>query len=1042
MARNILEKYQECREQQEADSVDSCNMSNLLWYSNLLPNKRVVSAEVDAIHDLRRRSSNGSMPSYIDSQSKKWNEKLKLTWARVTKGGRSPLFMHSRTTAAKSLGIAPSPTEAQRPISSPQQPYSYLRDESFLCLISENPKIIDASDLGWLSPYALGKISQAKTSLQVLKLRNLKQLNGSVLRSILDGTFVRLKELDLSGCVYISTADLTSALQNFTPHLTKLILNGTKQLFACNYYKLSSSVTTSSQTRYKNNDFQLNLNLHHPSLAPEVQRSLFSVVCYMGEVYGSKYDNLFVSLVGKNKLPDCTRGKRLCLYQFVFQDIITSCLGHKRVGKQCGGKFFDWIVQYVVSGLERDLIRKIIAMLIQNGFTSLVYDTFVEQCKIKYETLINDTHYYDFTLVLRYVYEIEQHNSGPTNYDDVENSHSTVTDVEKLLLRDEEPIRLISTISGMKCLQSLDLSDNDTLSPYHFIRFLGGGCGSENAADKWKLYNDWVKDKSWYKDFKNTLPYEAEISSSSVAEERDVNVDEFSTFKWGSFSFDTSQKYVGKVLNEVQVSNFLAGIYYSKYVYDDIHGVDKHGKGIDFFFNQYFDETFQNFSNRCEKKKQMKFSIIHLAKDNFQLLLFCFLNSWMEHNDFSLSQPELDFFCNFVLTIISRVLPIKYFLGVYPDVALSDNYIVPVRDAISAVKILFWEAPPKVYKSDEFRLITQLRKMKEKKNVKGVAVIKMSNLLRCALMFFLLTAAKKKYMPTLRRRLYICHNDGDDDKSKPRGGNGKGKKKNKDSADSIIGSKKYKKDLQQLRRQLATDDKMGIEHGKRYLQKQYENRYKDVDIDAICIQRPFPATPRLPLLELCLSRCICVTDELCVKVAQMCPMLRSISIACCAEVTDYGLSAIARGCGGMLRINVSGLNRLTDYSLNAVAAGCPDLQHLVASNCSRISDVGLFTVFARGKISSLDISACDNVSGNIIFAALYHLKTLKTIFFTFKNELYERFPQGIQEIERMYPSIKFMCQTEVDTTIFEQNKEKKSMPVSTSGKPKNKNKKN
>merc|ERR1711991_304644 len=156
-------------------------------------------------------------------------------------------------------------------------------------------------------------------------------------------------------------------------------------------------------------------------------------------------------------------------------------------------------------------------------------------------------------------------------------------------------------------------------------------------------------------------------------------------------------------------------------------------------------------------------------------------------------------------------------------------------------------------------------------------------------------------------------------------------------------------------------------------------------------------------------------------------MLRSISISCCAEVTDYGLSALARGCGGLLRINISGLNRLTDFSLNAVAAGCPDLQHLVASNCSRTSDVGLFTLFARGKISSLDISACDNVSGNIIFAALYHLKALKTISFTFKNELYERFPQGIQEIERMYPSIKFMCQKEVDTTIFEQSKEKKSM---------------
>ena len=296
-------------------------------------------------------------------------------------------------------------------------------------------------------------------------------------------------------------------------------------------------------------------------------------------------------------------------------------------------------------------------------------------------------------------------------------------------------------------------------------------------------------------------------------------------------------------------------------------------------------------------------------------------------------------------------------------------------------------------------------------------------------------------MPALRRRLYICTNDGDDGTSKQQGGNDNAKKKNKDSTNSITSSKKYIKDLRNLRKQLAADDRDGIKHGKLYLQNQYEKKYKNVAINTVCIQRPFPAKPRLPLIELCLSRCICVTNEICVLVAQMCPMLRSISISCCAEVTDYGLSALARGCGGLLRINISGLNRLTDFSLNAVAAGCPDLQHLVASNCSRISDEGLFPVFARGNISSLDISACDNVSENIVFAALYHLKKLKAISFTFKKELYERFPQGIHDIERMYPSIKFMCQAEVENRTFGQNKQKKMVTASKSGKVKKKKKK-
>ena len=206
-----------------------------------------------------------------------------------------------------------------------------------------------------------------------------------------------------------------------------------------------------------------------------------------------------------------------------------------------------------------------------------------------------------------------------------------------------------------------------------------------------------------------------------------------------------------------------------------------------------------------------------------------------------------------------------------------------------------------------------------------------------------------------------------------------------------------------------SDDLIGIQDGKTLLHAQYENIYKNIESHKTTIQRPYPIKPRLPLIQISLARCINVNDDICVKIAQLCPLIRSFSVAQNNDVTDRGIAAIARGCGGLLRIDISGLNRISDLALNALSFGCKDLKNIALSNCNSVSDNGLFKIFAIGKLDFLDIGACNNITENVIFAALHHLKNLVSITFTFKNEMYERLPNGLKDLKKQYPAINFEC---------------------------------
>ena len=54
----------------------------------------------------------------------------------------------------------------------------------------------------------------------------------------------------------------------------------------------------------------------------------------------------------------------------------------------------------------------------------------------------------------------------------------------------------------------------------------------------------------------------------------------------------------------------------------------------------------------------------------------------------------------------------KYFLDICPNILLSDEYTIRLKDAVSSAKILFWETSPKSSEKDLNILVKNIKKRK------------------------------------------------------------------------------------------------------------------------------------------------------------------------------------------------------------------------------------------------------------------------------------------------------------------------------------------
>ncbi|XP_059060554.1 F-box/LRR-repeat protein 2-like [Achroia grisella] len=126
------------------------------------------------------------------------------------------------------------------------------------------------------------------------------------------------------------------------------------------------------------------------------------------------------------------------------------------------------------------------------------------------------------------------------------------------------------------------------------------------------------------------------------------------------------------------------------------------------------------------------------------------------------------------------------------------------------------------------------------------------------------------------------------------------------------------------------------------------------------------------------SRNIYITNAVLKRIAQSCSELKSLDVSCCNSrkgshhtgVGDEGVAAVCAGCPALERLDVSYLTRLTDHGL-AAAARLPRLRALLACGLPAVSAAPLALALAAcPRLEEVDVCGCDNVSENIIEAAL------------------------------------------------------------------------
>ena len=124
----------------------------------------------------------------------------------------------------------------------------------------------------------------------------------------------------------------------------------------------------------------------------------------------------------------------------------------------------------------------------------------------------------------------------------------------------------------------------------------------------------------------------------------------------------------------------------------------------------------------------------------------------------------------------------------------------------------------------------------------------------------------------------------------------------------------------------------------------------------------------IPLVDGCpslitieVSHCLHITDASLMVLGGGCKFLQSISLHFCEKVTDDGVSAFM-GCPNLRQIDLSCCSKITDTSLIALAHFCHLLDTVILSCCHNISDKAISAFALKGRLQTLDLYSCDNIT--------------------------------------------------------------------------------
>ena len=117
------------------------------------------------------------------------------------------------------------------------------------------------------------------------------------------------------------------------------------------------------------------------------------------------------------------------------------------------------------------------------------------------------------------------------------------------------------------------------------------------------------------------------------------------------------------------------------------------------------------------------------------------------------------------------------------------------------------------------------------------------------------------------------------------------------------------------------------------------------------------------LLQLDLSRCFEVDDEVLKTIALNCPGLESLALNGCKKITDQGMKFLIKHCKNIIILYLRAVNKLSDLFLYQVNDNLKNLLYLNLKNHGpKITKFGLEYVVGKSNIGLTII----NVDGNVV----------------------------------------------------------------------------
>eukprot|EP01034_Spumella_vulgaris_P025188 gene25188-31618_t len=101
--------------------------------------------------------------------------------------------------------------------------------------------------------------------------------------------------------------------------------------------------------------------------------------------------------------------------------------------------------------------------------------------------------------------------------------------------------------------------------------------------------------------------------------------------------------------------------------------------------------------------------------------------------------------------------------------------------------------------------------------------------------------------------------------------------------------------------------------------------------------------PRLTALSIANCRNFC-DDDLIVKLAEGCPLLKSLNLNGCSDLKDRSILSVAKHCTSLEQLHLSQSFYVTNEAMVAIAASCPRLTVLNTSSCDKITGPGIVSI--------------------------------------------------------------------------------------------------